>query len=136
METWALVFALARKTCPIMKLPAESRSTSLAIHYDTTAGLSCHIFFALAGKAWPMIRPPTKGRIVIRQERTFVNEKGEEVTILVAYVKGGISITITRNQNSGDPEAMSKLERAVLRNMLDPTNMIEGRRRVPDETPQ
>ena len=81
-----------------------------------------------------MIRPPMKGSIV-RQSRTFTNEKGEEVTITVAY-SSEIQITITRNSTEGDAEMMSKLERAVLRNMLDPAQMIEGRARVVPATQQ
>jgi hypothetical protein len=75
-----------------------------------------------------------KGSIV-RQSRTFTNEKGEEVTITVAY-SSEIQITITRNSTEGDAEMMSKLERAVLRNMLDPAQMIEGRARVVPATQQ
>ena len=71
----------------------------------------------------------------MRQSRTFTNEKGEEVTITVAY-SSEIQITITRNSTEGDAEMMSKLERAVLRNMLDPAQMIEGRARVVPATQQ
>ena len=71
----------------------------------------------------------------MRQSRTFTNEKGEEVTITVAY-SSEIQIIITRNSTEGDAEMMSKLERAVLRNMLDPAQMIEGRARVVPATQQ
>jgi hypothetical protein len=64
-----------------------------------------------------------------------VNEKGEQVTITVAY-SSQIEITITRDTTVGDAEVMSKLERAVLRNMLDPAQMIEGRARVVPATQQ
>ena len=71
----------------------------------------------------------------MRQSREFVNEKGEQVTITVAY-SSQIEITITRDTTVGDAEVMSKLERAVLRNMLDPAQMIEGRARVVPATQQ
>ncbi len=64
---------------------------------------------------------------MVTQTREFVNERNQKVAIKVSYTRNGVVIEITRDSEHDDVPT-TNLERSVLRNMLNPVNVIEGAR--------